>query len=208
MMAEVPVLRAWGDWLISVKLEVLYPRDSISSGTHRGHQWLCVLPRDAELMTQIGLSPRTCEISILSLFFFLRKSQEGSHWVSKKISCILSNNSMRPGCLKRYYLSAHWLGFPRGSDSKESACNVGDIGLIPELGRSPGGGHGNPLQYSCLENPRGQRSLAGCSPWGCKESDTTEWLRMHDYHHGIHVSFWANHSCLSNISQIFWWFRK
>ena len=42
------------------------------------------------------------------------------------------------------------------------------------LGRSPGGGHGNPLQYSCLENPHGQRSLAGYSPWGHKELDTTE----------------------------------
>jgi len=46
-----------------------------------------------------------------------------------------------------------FLGFPGGSDSKESPCNAGDMGLIPGLGRSPGGGHGNPLQYSCLENP-------------------------------------------------------
>ena len=46
--------------------------------------------------------------------------------------------------------------------------------LDPWLGRSPGGGHGNPLQYSCLENPYGQRSLAGYNPWGHKESDTTE----------------------------------
>ena len=44
-------------------------------------------------------------------------------------------------------------GFPDGSDSKESACNVGDLRSVPGLGRSPGGGHGNPLQYSCLENP-------------------------------------------------------
>ena len=44
------------------------------------------------------------------------------------------------------------MGFPGGSDSKESACSAGDPGLIPGLGRSPGGGHGNPLQYSCLEN--------------------------------------------------------
>ena len=44
-------------------------------------------------------------------------------------------------------------GFPGGPDSKESACNAGDpAGSIPGLGRSPGGGHGNPLQYSCLEN--------------------------------------------------------
>ena len=66
------------------------------------------------------------------------------------------------------------LGFSGGSDSKESACNVGDLGFIPGLGRFPGGGHGNPLQYSGLENPCGQRSLAGCNPWDCKESDTTE----------------------------------
>ena len=45
------------------------------------------------------------------------------------------------------------MGFPGGSDGKESACNVGDLGCIPGLERYPGGGHGNPLQYSCLENP-------------------------------------------------------
>ena len=44
------------------------------------------------------------------------------------------------------------LGFPGGSEGKESACSVGDLGLILGLGRSPGGGHGNLLQYSCLEN--------------------------------------------------------
>ena len=59
-------------------------------------------------------------------------------------------------------------GFPGGSDINESACSVGVLGSIPGLGRSPGGGHGNPVQYSCLENPHGERSLAGCSP------DTTE----------------------------------
>ena len=66
------------------------------------------------------------------------------------------------------------LSFPGGLDSKESACNVGDLGLIPGLGRSPGGGHGNPLQYSRLENPCGQWSLEGYSPWGRKELDLTE----------------------------------
>ena len=43
--------------------------------------------------------------------------------------------------------------FPGDSDSKEPTCNTGDLGSIPGLGRSPEGGHGNPLQYSCLENP-------------------------------------------------------
>ena len=61
------------------------------------------------------------------------------------------------------------IGFPGGSDGKESVYNAGDLGSIPGLGRSPEAGHGNPLQYSCLENPHGQRSLAGYSPWGHKE---------------------------------------
>ena len=70
--------------------------------------------------------------------------------------------------------------FPGSSDSKESTCNGGDPGSIPGM-RSPGGGHGNPLQYSCLENPHGQRSLAGYSPWCHKELDTTEQLSMHKW---------------------------
>ena len=45
------------------------------------------------------------------------------------------------------------LSLPGDSDGKESACTVGDLGSIPEFGRSPGGGHGKPLQYSCLGNP-------------------------------------------------------
>ena len=48
------------------------------------------------------------------------------------------------------------------------------MGLIPGLGRFPGGGHGYPLQYPYLENPHEQRSLAGYSPWGRKQSDATE----------------------------------
>ena len=69
------------------------------------------------------------------------------------------------------------VGFPAGSDGKASACNTGDPGSIPGLGRCPGEGNGNPPQYSCLENPYGQRSLVGYSPWDPKEWDTTE--RLH-----------------------------
>ena len=74
------------------------------------------------------------------------------------------------------FFSVEWGGFPGGSDGKEFTCNAGDLGLIPGLGRSPGGGHGNTLQNSCLKNSHGQRSLAGYSPWVRKESDTTEQL--------------------------------
>ena len=56
------------------------------------------------------------------------------------------------------------MDFPGGSEGKESACNVGDPASIPGSGRSPDEGNGNPLQYSCLENPQEQRSLAGYSP--------------------------------------------
>ena len=68
------------------------------------------------------------------------------------------------------------MGFPESSAGKEFICNVGDLGLIPGLGRSPGGGHGNSLQYSCLENIHGQRSLVGYSPWGRKELGMAEQL--------------------------------
>ena len=81
------------------------------------------------------------------------------------------------------YTHHYVLGFPRGSDVKEYVCNAGDLGSLPGSGRSPGEGNGNPLQYSCLVNPHGQRRLAGYSSWGCKESDTTErlrcWLHSH-----------------------------
>ena len=75
------------------------------------------------------------------------------------------------------------VGFPGGSIGEESGCNAGDLGSIPGLGISPGGVHGNPLQYSCLKNPHGPGSLAGYSPWGYKELDTTEQLSTAQHNH-------------------------
>ena len=77
--------------------------------------------------------------------------------------------------------SGYELSLDLGSAGKESACNVGDLGSIPVLGRSPGGVHDNPLQYSCLENPHGQRSLVGYSPCGGTELDTAEQLSTIQY---------------------------
>ena len=67
--------------------------------------------------------------------------------------------------------------FPGGSEVKAFACNVGDLGSIPGSGRSPGEGNGNPTLVFLPGESHGWRSLVGCSPWGCKESDTTE--RLH-----------------------------
>ena len=68
-------------------------------------------------------------------------------------------------------------GFPGGSVVKNPSANSGDtrdVGLIPGLGRSPGEGNSNPLQYFLPEKSHGQRNWVGSSPKGCKESDTTE----------------------------------
>ena len=76
------------------------------------------------------------------------------------------------------------MGFPGGSDGKEPACNAGNLGSVPGSGRYLGGGHGNPLHYSCLEKPHGQRSLAGYSSWGHKELDMTERLSTAEHIRG------------------------
>ena len=76
-----------------------------------------------------------------------------------------------------------------------NARDIREMGLIPGLGRSPGEGHGNPFQYSCLENPYGQRSLEGCNPWGHKGSDITEQLNTHTHFfrtHGLQKDFYDN----------------
>ena len=80
-------------------------------------------------------------------------------------------------CTLTVFLGNHlcWADFLGGSDGKGAACNAGDLGSVLRLGRSPGGGNGYSLQYSCLENPM-ERSLVSSSPWGLKELDTTEGL--------------------------------
>ena len=83
----------------------------------------------------------------------------------------------------------------------QSACNEGDLGSVLGMGRSPGGGHGNPLQYSCLENPHVQRSLVGYGPRGCKELDMTEWLSTLSFY------MWLDLICHGFLED-FCWFSK
>ena len=68
------------------------------------------------------------------------------------------------------------MGFPGSSEVKAPACNSGDLGLIPGSGRFPGEGNGNPLQYSCLENPMG-----GGAWWATVHGVTKSWTRLSDF---------------------------
>ena len=90
------------------------------------------------------------------------------------------------------------MGFPGSSDGKESTCNVGDLGSITGLGWSTGGGHGNLLQYSYLENPHGQRSLVGHGPCSHKESVTAEKLSTHTHTH-THSPVITKSSSIANL---------
>ena len=68
------------------------------------------------------------------------------------------------------------IGFPGGSDEKASACNAGDLGSIPGLGRSPGEGNGTPLQYSCLENPVGRGAW-----WATVHRVAKSWTQLSNF---------------------------
>ena len=74
-------------------------------------------------------------------------------------------------CKKYYKPITVWYGLPWGLSSKESSCNPGDMGLIPGLGRVPGEGYGNPLQYSCLGNPMVRGAWQATEP-GVAKSQT------------------------------------
>ena len=91
-------------------------------------------------------------LSVRSYYFYYRQEMKAKRWSHLPI---LKNSLLTKlfFCLQYKVLSTIILGFPGGSDSKKSACNAGDLGSTPELGRSPGEANSNPLQYSCLENP-------------------------------------------------------
>ena len=112
-----------------------------------------------------------------------------SNWTTTTISNTSPVSSIAQYLIMQPYLEAGSLqmGFPCGSAGKESACNAGDLGLIPGWGRSPGEENGNPLQLFLPGKSHGWRSLVGCSPWGRKESDTTERLHFHFHYRSNQV---------------------
>ena len=77
----------------------------------------------------------------------------------------------------------YYTGFPGNSDGKVSACNAEDPGSIPRSGRSPGEGNGNPLQYSCLDNPMDRGAWRGYSPWGHRDGHKGATKQQEPNHH-------------------------
>ena len=106
------------------------------------------------LVEEKNVSPSLCQGN---------KTSHVHTWsIEAPLRCLRSRMELTPlphhkSCLMLTSLRLH---LPCSSDGKESACNAGDLGLIPGLGRSSGEGNGNPLQYSCLENSMG-RGVAG-----------------------------------------------
>ena len=106
------------------------------------YSWLlCCVQSPLTLGNPMGCSPPSCSVHGILQAGILE-------WVAVSYSNLLLVSHKYLKLWKKIYQ----LGFPGGSDSKESACDAGDPGLIPGLGRSPGEGNGNPLQYPCLEN--------------------------------------------------------
>ena len=132
---------------------------------------------------------------ISTKLFFLSLSREWGLLLSQRIKSaklVFKTERHFPQYSWKFYLSQYFIhdgrdkgslllcyclflkGFPGGSVVKNPPADAGDR-FNPWVGKIPGGGKGNPLQYSCLENLYGQRSLAGYSPWGRNESDMTEY---------------------------------
>jgi len=114
-------------------------------------------------VAELGFEPSrvgagSCTLIVINLYLEFQKDKTANIFCTNRVQT--NNKEVQ-----------HLLG---GSHGKESTYNVGDLGSIPGSEGSPEGGHDNLLQYSCLENPLGQRSLAGYSPRGRTEVDMTE----------------------------------
>ena len=121
--------------------------------------------------------------NLVAAVYGLVKSRTRLKWLSSSSSSDIFYIHLIGNCAFFFLvILTKGLGFPGSSAGKESTCNAGDLSLIPVLGIFPGGGHGNLLQYSCLENPHGQRNLADNSPWGSQRM-RHDWVTKHSTAH-------------------------
>ena len=122
--------------------------------------------RDGELLS-VAAASQSYRTLVQTLFTSSRKKDKKKQLKKKEKENLLLPSSTLEGILTSIY--CYFGGIPGSSDGKESTCSVRDLDLIPGLGRSPGEGNGNPLQYSCLENPHGQKSLGGLQSMGSQK---------------------------------------
>ena len=111
----------------------------------------------------------------------IQNTNNAKCWQGQRITVIAGENA-------KWYSHRVWhfgkgktmeiVDFPSGSDGKETARNVGDLGSVPGLGRSPGEGHGNPLQYSCLENSPQTKEPGGLQSMGSQRAGH-DWVTKH-----------------------------
>ena len=162
-----------------------FSASSLSLGSNRGDWGAQISERMKHPGRLHSLQPQTIPIPILEFCWSLTTSLFPNNFFSAeahfpfetKSSSLSWSFTMEMFCTHPRIV----LGFPGGSEVNASACNVGDLGLIPGLGISPGEGNGNLLQYSCLENPMDGRAW-WATVHGVAESDTIEWL--HSLHYG------------------------
>ena len=162
---------------------LLCPWDSSGQNTGVGYH---SIPQG--LFTTQGLNPFLLHCRWI---LYCCLSHQGSpNTVSNKGKLVKNIYFFNAHVFQNFSVLIRIMGFSSDSKCKESTCNAGELGLTPGLGRSPGGRHDlhPPLglfkgQYSCLENPHGQRRLSCYSPWGRKESDRTEWIM--NFHGGV-----------------------
>ena len=160
--------------MLFYKYKEVFPAATVALGPTEEHYWECIWTKDAKQSEKHRavfykkIFPCTkCQEHSVGEMLCIKEFLD--YWSYLLLLCVFQQQSH---CLTY----SECMGFLGGSDGKESTCSMGDLGSISGLGRSPGGGHGNPLQYSCLENPPGQRSLVRYNPWSCKELDITERL--------------------------------
>ena len=154
--------------LISLSVKWMYPK--VSSSSLIVGSWVSLMRNDKLGVFNIGLL--TFNWKQLSDFCVFNTCWVLKKWVGDHIEGFLSKSF----CFSFWVsLVLNYMGFPGGSVRKESAYNVRDLGLIPGLRGSPGGGHGNPLQYSCLENPMGREAW-----WAKVHGIAKSWTQLSD----------------------------
>ena len=188
-MMNCSLLTPRGSWVRSAKRNTAYATHSLPPGPFPSHPWLGPTWAPAYLpggpsswcREQVPLSYSLSWSNFIWLFFCAVLASWFSQFGSRDLIIIIFFQEQTWEYKKFGFSMLNWRlpwwlkfkDFPGGSDSKESACNAGDLGLIPGWGRFPWRRKWQPTPVFLPGESNGRKSLVGYSPWGCKESDAT-----------------------------------